>query len=74
MGDFNSHHLAWNFEKSDRNGNILFAEMNAMGFNIVNDKTKPHMSRYGMRDSNIDLIFATENISSAINCKQGEDS
>lgn len=73
MGDFNSHNIAWNCDRSDKNGKILINEMNKLKLDIVNDQTKTHIGEINQRNSNLDLVFASNNIIASINCKQGND-
>lgn len=47
--------------------------MNQMNLEIVNDKTKSHIGEINQNDSNLDLVFASQDLISVINCHQGED-
>lgn len=60
-GDFNAHNVIWNCEDTDRNGEIIWEEMEEKGLLIANDG-KSRIGEGGMRNSNIDLIFCTRNV------------
>lgn len=60
-------------KKTDKNGQILIEEMNRMNLEIVNDKMRTHIGEINQNDSNLDLVFASNDLVASINCSQGDD-
>lgn len=73
MGDFNAHHRVWNWNSSDRKGKLLLEEMRQEELNIVNDRTMTHNRNIDQMNSNIDLVFSSQDIRAKFLCVQGKD-
>lgn len=72
-GDFNAHHMTWNCDRTDSNGDKLSDEMEEKGMIIINDRSKSRIGEGVGADSNLDLLFASENIADKFNYRQHED-
>lgn len=67
-GDINAHNVIWNYDNMDRNGEILQEEMEERNMIIDNDEIKSRTGKEGVRNLNIDLLFATRNIYQYLKC------
>lgn len=61
-GDFNAHNTMWNCDKTDFSGDLLQEDIDCEDMYIINKDTKSRLGNSGQRDTNIDLMFATEEI------------
>lgn len=73
-GDFNAHHNGWNCINIDRNGENLYATMYKNGYICINNDTKSRMGYNNQTASNLDLIFANNDLIDIIDYQQNEDS
>ncbi|CAH2092932.1 unnamed protein product [Euphydryas editha] len=65
-GDFNAKSIVWGMEYSDTWGNELLDMMESLDLVIVNRGNTPTFGRCGVRDSILDLTFATQRIAGVI--------
>lgn len=72
--DFNAYNIAWNCEETNRNGDRLLKEFENEDLFVINGDTKSRMGIMGQRDSNIDLIFASEGTLNYLEYFQEKDS
>lgn len=72
-GDFNAHNRIWNCENSDKLGEDLFEEFLEEDLFIVNKDTESRMGEKKQKNSNIDLIFCSDNICDKVGYEQGDD-
>jgi len=59
LGDFNAHHPAWDSNRQDRPGEILYQNYESTSLILLNDSSCTHISPPGLSNSTIDLSFAT---------------
>lgn len=71
--DFNAHNMIWNCRTTDINGNNLKKAMKEKGLYIIKEDTETWIGDYRRRPSNLDLIFASEDIGGAIKYVQTKD-
>ncbi|CAL1681213.1 unnamed protein product [Lasius platythorax] len=74
LGDFNAHSQVWNCGDTDSNGNNLLEEAEDMHMVIVNRDTLSRIEEGGVRPSNLDLMFTTNDIFDLLTYKQEKDS
>lgn len=60
-GDFNAHNKVWNCANTDRIGDELFEDFLEDLF-TVNKDTESKLEEGNQKNSNVDLIFCTDNI------------
>lgn len=72
-GDFNSHHTLWNCETCDVNGETLLEEIEDRNLYIVNRDTTSRIGNFAQRDSNLDLMFCSEDLIDLIDYQQIND-
>ena len=77
MGDFNSHHMFWNCQKNDTDGERLLSSLIDSNLILHNTKTitrtQFNSSTNSTTNSNIDLIFSSPNITDKITFKINKD-
>lgn len=66
MGDFNAHHISWNCEKSNPNGEKLLECIQHENLILHNTDTSTHLDVYRKKKSNIDLVLSTPDIADGI--------
>lgn len=72
-GDFNAHNTIWNCNNTDINGYNLNVSMEEKGLYIINDKTETWIGDVKRNPTNLDLFFASEEISDDMKYRQEED-
>lgn len=72
-GDFNAHNRIWNCKSTDRVGDDLQEDMLDEDMYIINRDTEFRVGEGNQCNSNIDLIFASENLVDKIDYEQGQD-
>lgn len=72
-GDFNAHHTDWNCEKCDHNGEILKEEMENNDMYVINTDTTSRIGNRIQRNSNLDLMFCSEEIAGLTDYQQIND-
>lgn len=73
-GDFNVHNILWNCRGRNRNGSKLHKAMEEKGMYIVNDRSITWIGDVRRKETNLDLIFASEEIADGISYRQERDS
>lgn len=73
MGDFNAHNEEWNCYTTDTNGQRLSEESYLNDLYVVNRDTKTRIDAAGRYNSNLDLMFATEELLGIIEYTQYND-
>lgn len=71
--DFNAHNQVWNCANTERNGKLLLENMEDKSMVLINRDILSRIGEEGIRPSNIDQIFTTNNIYKLIAYKQYED-
>lgn len=71
--DFNAHNKVWNCANTDRIGDELFEDFLEKDLFIVNKDTGSRLGEGNQRNSNINLIFYTDNIFDKVHYEQGDD-
>lgn len=69
MGDFNAHHIGWNYQKIDSNGERLYSAIEKSNLILYNTNSLTHYSKSNSKYSDLDLILSTVSISDKINVK-----
>lgn len=72
-GDFNAHSTVWNCNNTDENGYNLNNNMEEKGMYVINDRTESWIGDTKRRLSNLDLVFASEEISDNMEYIQEKD-
>lgn len=73
-GEFNVHNVLWNYRDTDRNGSKLHESMEEKGMYIINDRTMTWNGDERRRETNLDLMFASEEIVEGSKYRQEKDS
>ena len=71
FGDFNAHHIDWNCNKTETNGENLLECINRYKFFIHNNDTYTHID--STFTSNIDLILSSKNIAENIDVQVNDE-
>lgn len=71
VGDFNSHSIRWNCQKTDQNGMILSEEMDEENMYVINEDTLSRMGERREMAANLDLIFGSRGIIDKICARRG---
>lgn len=66
MGDFNSHHFAWDSDRCDANGKIIANSIHSRNLVVLNDGSSTRLARPGQRRSILDLTLVSSQV--ATNC------
>lgn len=66
VGDFNAHRCVWNCQDINRNGEYLYEVMLNKGFICINKDTMTRINYERQTPTNIDLIFANNNLPNII--------
>ena len=66
VGDFNSHHVAWNCEDTDPDGERLMGSVEASGVFLHNFDTKTRLNVSNNTESNIDLVFSGQSTAQSV--------
>ena len=71
MGDFNAHHISWNCNKTDTNGENLLECIDKNDLFIHNSDSYSHIDTTSI--SNIDLILSSNNIAEKIDVQVNDE-
>lgn len=73
MGDFNAHHTIWNCANIDTNGERLHRVMLNKGYFCLNKDSISRLNYDNQTASNLDLIFANNNLTNITEYEQIDD-
>lgn len=65
IGDFNAHHVSWGSRVNERRGNALHAHVECSDLVCLNDHINTTFAPFGQQGNVLDLVFATQVLSSS---------
>ena len=73
LGDVNAHHVDWNCDHTDANGDILMDLIDKYQLDILNHNTKTYIDVRNNTSNNLDLALTSTRLTGISTVYQGED-